>query len=266
LGKIVNFDLLYLCFYVIALSFGFLSQGFKRKILYCLSDLSLFIGFVIHSTTFIFRWFSLSVIPSRNLGELLDATALTLVLVYFVSKLFLKNREIVFFLSPFIVLFLFVSKIFVFKTQETSSFYTSLWFPIHILLLVSGIALTIFAFIYSTIFIMQDYSLRKRKIANELILSSIETAGRLGKNYIITGFIFLTLGIFAAIYYGISMKGENPDYHPGLLEVGTFLSWLTLGISSFGFIRSSMKPKVRVILLMVGATLFLLIFLGLLWH
>lgn len=266
MGKIVNFDLLYLCFYVISLSFAFLSQGFKRKILYCLSDLSFFIGFIIHSITFIFKWFSLSIIPSRNLGELLDTTALILVLVYFGSKLFLKNREIAFFLLPFVVLFLFGSKIFIFKTQETFAFYSSVWFPIHILLLVSGIALTIFAFIYSTIFIMQDYSLRKRKIANELMLPSIETAGRLGKNYLITGFVFLTSGLFTAIYYGIAMKGENPDYHPGLLEVGTFLSWLTLGISSFGFIRSSMKPKKRVMLLMVGATLFLLIFFGLLWH
>lgn len=266
LDKFVDSFFIYLFFYLLSLSFAYLAQGFQRKALFLLCDLTLLLGFSFHLFFFSQKWIKEGITPSRTLGELLDSTSLALTFLYFLSKIFISNVEIQFFLNPFIVFFLLFSRMFFYKLPKPKPYFTSLWFPIHIFLLIVGISLTIFAFIYATVFIMQDYSLRKRKMSNSLKLVSIEKSEDLSKKYLIIGYLFLTLGFFSSAIYGISHRGDSSSYHPGLLEFATFSSWVILGISSYGYLKSSIAPKKRVVLLIFGSSFILFIFLGMLWH
>jgi ABC-type uncharacterized transport system permease subunit len=256
----------YLLFYVASMAFALLDGGFRRRILYALSVVSAVAGFSLHTLGFIKIWIMTGIVPSVNVPELLNLTCLFLMLTYFVSRIFVSHRELLFFLFPIVVLFLMVSNLLPGKKPDIQPYFTSVWFPVHIFLLVIGMSLIIFSFIYSTIFIMQDYSLRKKKTPNAMPLPSIDASEKFGKFYLSIGFLFLTLGFFSSALYGITHARKDSSYHPGLIEIATLLSWLILGAAAFGWVRSGIKPRKRAFLVVVGASLFLFIFLGMLWH
>ena len=257
---------LYLLLYVAGMAFAFLDGGFRRKVLYSLSVISVFAGFAIHLFIFLRSWIATGIIPSTNAAELLDLTSLFLVFAYFSSLIVARHREIAFFLMPIVVFFVSVSTILPKAKPEIKPYFTTMWFPVHILLLVSGIGLIIFSFIYSTIFILQDYSLRKKKNPNAMPLPTIDAAEKYGRFYLFSGFVFLSFGFFSSALYGIINAKKDSSYHPGLLEAATFLSWMTLGFATYGWLRSTIKPRKRAFLVIVGASLMLFIFLGMLWH
>jgi ABC-type uncharacterized transport system permease subunit len=257
---------LYLLFYVAGMAFALLDGGFRRDILYLLSIISALTGFFLHAFSFVKIWMSTGIVPSINVPELLSFTSLFLVFIYFSTKIFGGHREIPFFLFPIVVLFLMIAHILPAPMPEIKPYFTTIWFPVHIFLLVAGMALIIFSFIYSTIFIMQDYSLRKKKTPNAMPLPSIDASEKFGKVYLSTGFALLTMGFFSSAIYGILNSKKDAVHHPGLMELATLLSWLTLGAATFGWVKSSIKPKKRAFLVVVGASFFLFIFLGMIWH
>lgn len=257
---------LYSLFYVAAMAFALLDGGFRRRILYLLCLACTGAGFLIHSSAFAKAWISTGIIPSVNVPELLDLTVLFMVLTYFVSRIFVDHRELLFFLMPIIVSFHLVSRIIPARVPEVKPYFTTMWFPVHIFLLVSGMSLILFSFIYSAIFIMQDYSLRKKKTPNAMPLPSISASEKWGKIYLKLGFLFFTLGFFSSALYGIMHASKDSTYRPGLLEAATLLSWALLGAAAFGWIRSGIQPRKRAFLVIVGSSLFLFIFMGMLWH
>jgi len=257
---------LYSLFYVAAMAFALLDGGFRRKILYSICLASAAAGFLVHAVSFGKAWMATGIIPSTNVSQLLDIMALSLVFTYFASRLFVGHREILFFLMPIVVLFHLMSLIIPSKAPEAKPYFTTLWFPVHIFLIVSGMSLVLYSFIYSTIFIMQDYSLRKKKTPNVMPLPPISASEKWSKIYLQAGFLFFTIGFFSSAVYGITNASKDSTYHPALLEAAALLSWIVLGVAAFGWIRSGIQPRKRAFLVVVGSSLFLFIFMGMLWH
>lgn len=255
-----------LLFYIAAMAFALLDGGFRRKALYILCLFSACSAFLLHAVYLFTEWKACGVIPSVNALQLLELTVFFLMLIYFVSWAFVRQREILFFLTPMAVLLMMIAVMLPRKLPEIKPYFTTVWFPLHIFLLVSGMALVLFSFIYSTIFIMQDHSLRRKKQPNAMLLPPISVAEKLSKIYLKTGFFFFSAGMLSSAAYGFLRAGHGGDYRPGLLEAAALLSWITLGTASFGWVRSGVQPRTRAFLVIVASSLFLFIFMGMLWH
>lgn len=256
---------LYLVFYVAAMAFALLDGGFRKRPLHVLGLASASAAFVLHAGALAARWKAGGVIPSVNAPQLLELTVFFLMAVYFASCIFARQREILFFLTPISVLLLMTALMLPRDLPETKPYFTTIWFPLHIFLLVSGMALVLFSFIYSAIFIMQDHSLRRRKQPNAMLLPPISATEKLSKFYLKTGFFFFSGGMISSAAYGLFRAGGG-GYRPGLLEAAALLSWIVLGAASFGWIRSGVQPRKRAFLVIVASSLFLFIFMGMLWH
>ena len=254
-----------LLLYVAAMAFAFLDGGFRRKALHLLCLASASAAFVLHAASLTAKWKESGVIPSVNAPQLMELTVFFLMLTYFVSGIFARQREMLFFLTPISVLLMMTAGMLPQDLPETKPYFTTFWFPLHIFLIVSGMTLVLFSFIYSAIFIMQDHSLRKRKQTNALLLPPISVTEKLSKFYLKTGFFFFSAGMLSSAAYGI-LRSDGGGYRPGLLEAASFLSWIVLGAATFGWVRSGMRPRKRAFLVIVGSSLFLFIFMGMLWH
>lgn len=257
---------LYLFLYVAAMAFALLDGGFRRKSLHVLCLTSLAAAFLLHAISFGRAWAAGGVVPSVNMPQLMDLTVLFLTLTFFLSLVLVRHREILFFLTPMIVLFLLVSGFMPHKVPDAKPYFSTLWFPVHIFLLVSGMALILFSFIYSAIFIMQDHSLRKNKAPSPMRLPSISVSEKWSLAYLRAGFLLFTAGFLSSALYGLSRAGTDGSYRPGLLEAAALLSWIVLGTASFGWMKRGMRPRRRAFLVVAGSALFLFIFMGMQWH
>ncbi len=122
-----------LLLYVAAMAFAFLDGGFRRKALHLLCLASASAAFVLHAASLTAKWKESGVIPSVNAPQLMELTVFFLMLTYFVSGIFARQREILFFLTTISVLLMMTAGMLPQDLPETKPYFTTFWFPLHIL-------------------------------------------------------------------------------------------------------------------------------------
>lgn len=251
--------------YVVSMSFALLFGGFRKEPLFRLCVAFMALGFLLQTAHLATGWAATGIIPATNLNEICADTAWALVGIYLIFGAFLKSRILVFFQMPLVVLFLFAAAIFPVVPKEPRPFYFTVWFDVHIMLLVSGIGLFLFSFLYSSIFIMQDHSLRRKRQPLSLTLPSLEESGRWATRLLCLGYALYTVGLASSAFYG-AVHGSKDEWHPGLLEAASVVVWLILGAAIVGWVTAKVNPRRRAWLVVAGAASTLLIILGILWH
>lgn len=251
--------------YVLSMAFALLYGGFRRDLLFHLCAATAGGGFILQTLHLAASWGDRGFVPVTTLPEVLDGTAWALVLVFFVFGALHRQRILVFFMLPLIVLFLMTAGMVPQLAKEVKPYYYTPWFTVHILLLVVGMALFLYAFLYSTVFIMQDHSLRHRRQPLPLGLPSLEESGRWATRSLVLGYVLFTGGLFSSALYGFLHRGQS-NWRPGLMEFASVAAWLLLSAALYGWITAQVNPRRRAWLVVAGAASIVLIILGFLWH
>ncbi len=251
--------------YVASMAFALLYGGFRKNLLYYLCAGAMAAGFALQTAGLTVRWIESRIIPATNLPQILHATAWALVALYLLFGTALKNRIVVFFLMPLVVLSMLTAQLIPDLPKEPKPFFYTAWFVVHIALLTLGIGLFLYSFLYSSIFIMQDHSLRHRRQPLALGLPSLEESARWATRFLLLGFGVYTAGLFSSGLYG-ALEGKKDAWRPGMLEVAAVAAWLILGAAIYGWVTAKLNPRKRAWLVVAGAASTVLIILGILWH
>ncbi len=254
-----------LFFYVASMAFGLLYGGFRKRVLFRLCAVAMVAGFLAQTMDLGARWAERSIIPATNLNEICEATSWGLVAIFLLFGALLKNRIAVFFLTPLVVFFQMAARLIPLAPKEPKPFYYTPWFVIHISLLTIGIGLFLYSFIYSSIFIMQDHSLRRHRQPIALGLPSLEESARWATRFLVWGYALYTAGLLSSTVYGV-IHGAADRWRPGLLEAASLAVWLILGFAIYGWATAKLNPRKRSWLVIAGAASTLFIILGMLWH
>lgn len=251
--------------HVLAMGFALLYGGFREKLLWVLAVLSAAAALLVETADLGRVWMATGIPPAVNLPEILRMAAWALLLLYFLLYPLLKSRILAFFLMPFAALCAILGGVLPAPPAEPKPFYTTAWFAVHILLFVFGIAFFFLSFLYATIFIMQDHSLRHRRAPSPLPLPSLEEADRWSSRLLLVGYPLFTLGILSSALHG-ALHRAVPSYRPGFLEAASLLSWVVLGLAIYGWVTARFRPRRRSYLVVAGAAFTLLTLLGIVWH
>jgi ABC-type uncharacterized transport system permease subunit len=255
-----------LFFYVLALAFALIYGGFRKRPLFLISALAAAAGFVLQTAFLAGQWAEKGYPPFTGLNELFRGAAWAVLALFFAMYPATRSKVLVFFLMPLVTLIYFGGCLAVpDPAVETKPYYFTLWFTVHILLLVFGMAFFFLSFLYAAIFIMQDRSLRRRHAPSPLPIPSLEEANRWSSRLLIMGYPLFTVGIFSSALYGI-LHGGKSDYRPGLIEGASVLAWLVLGVAIYGWFTAKVHPRRRAWLVVAGAAVSVLIILGIVWH
>ncbi len=255
-----------LLFYVAAMAFALMYGGFQKKILFSCTLAFAWTGFLVQTAQEAYVWAHRGVPPATNLHELFQVTAWAVLAIYLIGLYpMTRSKILTFFLMPQVTLCFLLGFLAPDKAVEAKDFFYTAWFPVHIFLLVFGIAFFFISFLYASIFIMQDHSLRHRHAPSSLPIPSLEEAQRWSTRLLLTGFPLFTLGILSSILYGI-LYGHKTDWKPGLLEAASLIAWLVLGLAIYGWKSAKVHPRKRSWLVVAGAAFSALILLGIIWH
>lgn len=254
-----------LFFYVAAMAFALLYGGFQKRRLHALCAVATALGFAFQSVFLGRQWAELGYLPVVTLPEMLQATAWSLALLFLVSGCLYRHRVMIFFLLPVMVFVQMTSGVVPQTPKEPKAYYFTPWFSVHISLLVLGMALFLCAFLYSTVFIMQDHRLRHRKPPLTLRLPSLEEAARWATRCLVLGYLLFTVGIVSSALYGFMHRSQS-QWRPGLLEYASVAAWLLLSTALYGWLTAQVNPRRRSWIIVAGAACTLLIILGFQWH
>jgi len=262
----MNLENVPLFFYVLMMTFALLYGGFRHRKLYVLSLCSAWTGFLIQTTTGAFFWVLHGYPPAVNVHQLALATAWGLLAVYLLLYPYLESRRIlIFFLAPLQAFIYLLGILAANNTVVMKPFFRTPWFALHIVLLVFGIAFFFLSFLYATIFIMQDHSLRHKHVPASLSIPSLEESEKWTTRFLLAGFPIFTLGLLSSVAYGLLHRSQG-NWKPGLLEISSFLAWLVLGAAIYGWMTAKVNPRRRSWFVVAGAAFSLIIILGMIWH
>lgn len=250
---------------VLAMGFALLYGGFREKVLWVLAALSAAVALLLETVVLGRLWVATGIPPAVNLPEILRMASWALLLLYFLLYPLLKSRILAFFLMPLAALGSLLGSVLPAPAAEPKPFYTTAWFAVHILLFVFGIAFFFLSFLYATIFIMQDHSLRHRRAPSPLPLPSLEEAERWSTRLLLVGYPLFTLGILSSALYG-ALHRADPSYRPGFLEAASLVAFVILGLAIYGWITARFHPRRRSYLVVAGAAFTVLTLLGIVWH
>ncbi len=259
------FSDLALFFYVAALAFALIYGGFKQKALFAITLVAGAAGFVVQTLALARDWAATGIPPATNLHQLFLLTAWAMMALFLVLYGWMRSRILVFFLMPVVNLAYLLGTVVPDVAVEPKPYYRTAWFAVHIFLLVFGMAFFFLSFIYASIFIMQDHSLKHRRAPSPLAIPSLEEAERWSSRLLLAGYPLFTVGMFSSILYGV-LHGSRSDYRPGLLEAASILAWLSLGVAGYGWLTARVHPRRRSWLVVAGAAFSVLIILGIIWH
>lgn len=254
-----------LFFYVAAMVFALLYGGFQKRRLHLLCAVATGMGFAFQTYFLARQWAEVRYLPVVTLPEMLEATAWSLALLFLLLGCLYRHRVMIFFLLPVVVFAQMTAGVVPQTPKEPQPYYYTTWFSVHISLLVLGIALFLYAFLYSTVFIMQDHRLRHRKPPLSLNLPSLEESARWATACLVLGYTFFTVGIISSALYGFLHRSQS-KWRPGLLEYASVAAWILLSVALYGWLTAQVNPRRRSWIIVAGAACTLLIILGFQWH
>jgi cytochrome c-type biogenesis protein CcsB len=134
------------------------------------------------------------------------------------------------------------------------------WLPVHVTLAFLGNAVFALAFAVSLIYLLQEHSLKHKKM-NALLkrIPSLETLDRLNYRLLVWGFPLMTLGILTGSLWAGVYWGDYWTWEPRQISSG--IAWLFYGALLHGRITAGLRGKKAALLTMFGFTVVLGYFL-----
>lgn len=187
-------------FYAVALFHSAAAFLSKRELFFRVAIISVWIAFAFHTGFLVYRGFEKSFFPLIGLRESLAFFAWTVSLCFLLANLRYRIRALGVFLLP-LVAALMLSTVFI-KSSPIPEILRSTWVYLHSTFLFLAYGMLFVTFIASVIYLLQERQLKSKKPSGIFYqLPSLGTLDDLFLKFLISGFVFMTIGLLAGIVW-----------------------------------------------------------------
>lgn len=196
--------------------------------------LSVFVGFVLHTNSLLVSWIKLGHFPIINLKEVCSFIAWALVGYYLLVIRRYKARALpIFVLSAAAALLVFSLHLPAPEGPLPSSLASALAddtlthfiLPIHVALLLFSYAAFVVTVGCGAMYLIQERALKAKRFGAAFRwLPALNTCDEIGQHSMTAGFVTLTLGIVAGMFWGREHDGRF--WHNDPKEVMTLVTWV----------------------------------------
>ena len=200
----------------------------KRRSLQRVAELSIAIGFVLHTGALIADWAIDGHYPLFSLRETLSFLAWALVAAYGLMLLRYRTQALGAFMMPLVSILTFVA-IFIRSgpndTPEASGVATTWLFPVHTTLLLFAYAAFFVVFMASVMYLLQERELKLKTFSAFFHrLPSLSAVNELATTAAALGLTLLTVGIATGMLWSSTRDGRF--WHNDPKEIFAVLTWL----------------------------------------
>ncbi len=218
-------------------------------------------GFVIHTSSIVFRYVSSGHLPITSLHEASSFFAWCIVLIFF----FLEYRYRLDLLGPFTMPVVFIlmlsSSIFPREIKELSPVLQSYWLGIHTFLAFLGDAAFAMAFGIGIMYLIQEHHLKTKRLGGLFQrLPSLQILDEVNYRLITLGFPLLTLAIITGALWAESAWGSYWRWDPK--EVWSLITWFIYALVLHARLTAGWRGRKAAVLSIVGFLSVIFTFFG----
>jgi cytochrome c-type biogenesis protein CcsB len=187
-------------FYAVALFHSAAAFISKKELFFRVAIISVWLAFAFHTGFLVFRGFEKSFFPLIGLRESLAFFAWTVSLCFLLANLRYRIRALGIFLLP-LVAALMLSTVFI-KSSPIPEILRSSWVYLHSTFLFLAYGMFFVTFIASVIYLLQERELKSKKPKRFFYqLPSLGDLDELFFKFLLSGFMFMTLGLLVGIIW-----------------------------------------------------------------
>lgn len=228
------------------------------------SKLMLFItgaGFLLHSSSIIYRYIAAGHLPITSMHEASSFFAWCIALLFFFIEYRYKIGIMSSFILPTVFVLMLSSSILPREIRVLSPALQSYWLGIHTLLAFLGNAAFAVAFGIGIMYLLQEHYLKSKRLGGLFLrLPSIQVLDEINYKMITIGFPLLTLAIITGALWSESAWGNYWRWDPK--EVWSMITWFIYALILHVRLTAGWRGKRAAILSVIGFSVVLFTFFG----
>lgn len=172
---------------------------------------------VIHSLEIVSRHIVLKTIPLSTVHDSFGFLAFSILFVYLIIELTVKNRGSGLFILSLALIFELVATVNLSYTPETNELLSNPFFAVHASLSIMGYTAFSLSAIYALMYILQNHNLKKRNLGKMFHqLPAITYLEKMSMRSVTIGIVLLGLGILLGHFQALKVMG---DFWPNDIKV-----------------------------------------------
>jgi len=258
-------NLIFFYMAVVFYAFGTISYlayiVFLRDILSKVGAGLLSVGFVLHTTALIFRYYEAGYVPITNLYESFSFFAWAILLVYILVYYNYRIRVLGAFVAPIALILMILGLALPKDILPLHPVLKSYWLPVHVILSFLGDAFFALAFCVGIMYLIQESQIKSRKTGAFLMrLPSLEILDDLNHRSLTFGFPLLTVGIITGSVWASYAWGSYWSWDPK--ETWSLITWFLYAALLHQRLAIGWRGKKAAIMAIIGFLAVLFTFLG----
>jgi cytochrome c-type biogenesis protein CcsB len=246
-------------FYAIALFHSGAAFLSRRELLFRIAIISVWIAFAFHTGFLIHRGLEESFFPMIGLRESLAFFAWTVSLCFLLANLRYRIRALGVFLLPLVAV-LMLSTMFI-KSSPIPEILQNSWVYLHSTFLFLAYGMFFLTFIASIIYLLQERQLKSKKPSSSFYqLPSLGTLDDLFFKFLISGFVFMTLGLLVGVIWA-EREWVN-GWHGDPKVISAIITWVIYLILIYFRVTVGWRVRRAACISMLGFVSIIFTFLG----
>lgn len=219
------------------------------------------IGFLIHSSSIIYRYFAAGHLPITSMHEASSFFAWCVVLIFFLLEYKYKIGIMGSFILPVVFVLMLSSSVLPRGIRPLSPVLQSYWLGIHTFLAFLGNASFAVAFGIGIMYLLQEHYLKSKRLHGLFKrLPSIQVLDEINYKLISLGFPLLTLAIITGALWAESAWGSYWRWDPK--EVWSLITWFIYALVLHVRLTAGWRGRKAAILSIIGFSVILFTFFG----
>ncbi|NIQ38575.1 MAG: c-type cytochrome biogenesis protein CcsB [Proteobacteria bacterium] len=219
------------------------------------------VGFTLHTTALIFRYYEAGYLPITNLYESFSFFAWAIMLVYILVHYRYQIRVLGAFVAPIALILLIIGLALPKGIFPLHPALKSFWLPFHAIFAFLGNAVFALAFCTGIMYLIQERQIKSRKKGVFLTrLPSLEVLDELNHRSLTLGFPLLTIGIITGSVWASFAWGSYWSWDPK--ETWSLITWFLYAALLHQRLAMGWRGKKAATMAIIGFLAVLFTFLG----
>lgn len=219
------------------------------------------VGFVLHTTALVFRYYEAGYLPITNLYESFSFFAWAILLVYIVVHYKYQIRVLGAFVAPIALILVVIGLALPKDIFPLHPALRSYWLPFHVIFAFLGDAVFALAFCAGIMYLIQEHQIKSKKTSVFLRrLPSLEILDELNHRSLTFGFPLLTVGIVTGSVWASYAWGSYWSWDPK--ETWSLITWFLYAALLHQRLAIGWRGKKAALMAIIGFLAVLFTFLG----
>ena len=182
-------------------------------------------GFICHTIFLGCRYYSLGTAPVLDLKSALSFFSWCIILAYLLLQIKFRLMVLGSFVAPFAAFLMIISSAMPWMEGPVKPIFKSLWLTVHVGTIFIGDALFALTFLAAIMYLIQERQIKRKKLGSFYErLPSLATLDEINYYALISGFLFLTVGMVIGSMYAQYALGAYWRWDPK--ETWSLITWL----------------------------------------